>query len=815
MKLKKEFEQYTQLYRDGFLFDPVEKVLFYKGKKSDFKAPEGFEEWEQKPIKIDSYLKERLSEMGISKKANKVELIGGINLNKDERVKHDILTVNNRGDIGIMQYSLKRIPYTFMDKGNESSSATNRECYHEQIRLAPWNELILGGKYDFTRAKNVPFWSPGLIDRFEAEKEVDTLIITEGQLKALKACADGLPVVGFTSITHYKSKGTIHQEIIEFIKQKNVQRVVILWDGDCRNISTTDLQNGEDVSSRPYRFYKYASNIRGLLQDFFPAKRLQIFFATINSYELEGTPKGIDDLLIQHADRVEDIKRDFKNIGEMPGVYIYWQNITQDFGLKKLYGWFNLKSITAFYQAHREKIDGKDFIFNGTTYKVEKDEPKIKVSADIKQYKRIGADYYRLMKKPIMIGSNGKKVFEQELSAWKKAEIIQDHGKVIDHIEKFAGFTNIPSHIDYQPIHDGYWNLYYDVKHEARPGKFPHIEMLLKHLFAEQYSMILDYLTILYKKPDQKLPVICLVGKTNKTGKSTFGYLLKLIFKHNMTGISNTDLLGEFNSNWASKLIAISEETLLEKKEAYEKVKNLTTAKYIARRDLFKAAVDLPLHIHFVFFSNHPETFLRISKEDSRLWVRRIEKRPGKIKNFDNSIADEIPYFIHFLQSREVEYEDTGERLYFAPEDFQTNAFHDLVKNSEPGIIKEIRSELHDLFMVTGASEIRMDVKDIKAEFGLRQETNYIKREISEFLGLERAKKPDGSRWVSTYAYQKPNPSNREELITVKGKGEFYIFKRSDFCEVDEMGTVFDPPQSVLDFSDTDQDTQTDDDLPF
>lgn len=780
MKLKDEYKPHSDLLKQGYLFDP-EEHLFFVEDNQDFIRPNGYEDWETKIIDTESYLNARLLEMGATEKDNEVALLGGIKMDKNEFFKHQIFQTNKRGDIGILQFSLDRVPYTYIE-----TKPVKREQYHEQIRLAPWNEKIFAGKYDFSKAKNIPFFPKNLIENYEADScPSDMLIITEGQFKAFKAGMEGLPVVGLTSISHYRNKetGTIHTDIIKYIKKCNIKRVVILWDGDCRDISTKAIQDKEDLSKRPRNFYNFATKIREMIQEFVSTKKTKIFYATLKSQEIdEGKSKGIDDLLINHPKEVERIKADFEQIGDMPSRYIEWFDISNETGKKKLYKWFNLTSATSFYNAHREKIGKNKFIFQGNTYEIKDGSPIMTISADLRQYKRIGTDYYRVVKEPVTLKKTGEIVTEEALVPWTASAIQLDHGKhVLPHIEKFLGFTNQANHTEYQQVIEAHWNLYQNLEHKVMQGKFEHIEILLKHLFQEQYEMALDYISVLYHKPYRKLPVVCLVSKEQKTGKSTFIYLLKLIFKQNMVSISSNDLIGDFNSHWITKLVVASEETLLEKKEAYEKIKDISTKKSYLRNEKNKVAKEIPCMVHFVFCSNHEDSFIKIDNTDSRLWIIKVNTIEKKIKGFDQKIADEIPAFIDFIQNREISTPDTGERMYFEPDSLKTDAFYNVVKHSEPSVIKEIREHLGILFAQTGVSEIKMSAKDIKTEFGIRQKLNYINREIKTYLKPEMKLGKDGKPSVSTYAYLLPEPNKTNEFISRKSKGKYFIFKAEDF----------------------------------
>lgn len=772
MKLNNDNIKYDELYKNGFLFDGNTQTIYTDKKKPII--PEAYIHWEVENVDFKKYMAERLKELGITEAKNKIDLIGGVNLGNDEKTSQKVFDCNKFGDIQILQYGLDRRPHTFFTKGGESSSTSNREEYHLQTRLHPLHADMKEGKYDFSKAKNVPFWHKSLIDLYENEKDLDQLSITEGQIKAFKASMDSIHTVGLTSISHYKDKktNTIHGEIVNFIRTCNVKDLVILWDGDCRNISSKALAESEDLTTRPYNFYKFASTIRELLQEFFPPKKLNIYFATIKTDELKENPKGIDDLLIEYSKEVKEVRADYKLIGVSPCKYFEWINITTETGVKKMRKYFNIDSVKSFYQYHQEQIKESDFVYIGATYRVEKGEPLKKIDANVKNYKRIGIDYYKLTKEPVPTGRKNEVTHEEVLTPWNKTSIVDDHGKdIIKHVERFEGFTNIASHTDYQQHIGTYWNLYYNVDHNSIHGEWKHVEILLKHLFAEQYTMVLDYLTILYRRPMQKLPVICLVSKEQGTGKSTFVYLMKLIFKQNMSIISNSDLVGDFNSHWTSKLVVASEETILEKKDAYEKIKALSTAKTIQRNEKNKTAKEIPCMVHFVFCSNHEDDFIKIDDYDSRLWIRKVHSIKGKEdKHFDEKLENEIPYFIDFIQNREIEYEQSS-RLYFHPTDFRTDAFNNIVKHSEPVVIKELRANLEDSFLTTGCKEQRMDAKLIKEYFGIRFDLHYINKSIKQFLKLEQTNSSFSFHYVDALG----------EIKKKTKKGRFYTFKREDF----------------------------------
>lgn len=203
--------------------------------------------------------------------------------------------------------------------------------------------------------------------------------------------------------------------------------------------------------------------------------------------------------------------------------------------------------------------------------------------------------------------------------------------------------------------------------------------------------------------------------------------------KHpNIIKISSNDLIGDFNAHWTSKLIAASEETILEKKEAYEKIKDLSTAKEITRNEKNKSITAIPNMLHFIFCSNYEDSFIRIDKYDSRLWIRKVNTIENKIMDFDQKIEDEVPYFVDFLMKRDIKYKYDGDRLFFNPKAYRTAAFENVVNNSEPNFIKDLRERFEEYFDKYDVDELNVCAKDLIQYFGVskRYGTHYINKSV-------------------------------------------------------------------------------------
>src|SRR5690554_5330089 len=822
--MQEKYKLYKKLMAQGYEFDINDQCFYVEHDLLDkFEFPEGFEKWhvspyifdsnwkkenekklakfEKKPFVRDVYLNRRLNDLGITEDENIIELRGGIGVNGKTITKNKIFTANKHGDIEILLYSLHRKPFIYTKdyKNKESGTKVIREEYAFSTRHHPRREAIFlldedksKGKYSFDQSKtgNHLMWHPEMIEKYENNEPVDTLILTEGFFKAFKAVECGVPCVGLPSITIFtEKKGAtqIHPEIIDFIDKCSVKNVVILWDADCRDISTRAVQDQEDLYKRPGGFANMASKARKLLRDKFTAKELSIYFGRILSKEegIEKDSKGLDDLLIDYSDRTENIA---KELIELPKVNYFFKliNITNENGLKAIYTDFNIDKPERFYRFHEAKINKREFVFRNTTYEVDENgDLKVKIPANVKAYKRIGHDYYKLIQSIVPAGGD-KEITEERLIPWTKTAIIDDHGKnAIQHIERFNSFTNFPSHTDYQRRINNQWNLYSEVHHEMEPGEFPVTMQFLKHIFGEQIEYGLDYIKLMYERPFLKVPILCLVSRENETGKSTFINFLKKIFKSNMSVITNAEMEGDFNSHWIDKKIIANEETALEKSATKNKLKFLSTAEFTQRNEKNRSAGEIPFFGSFIFCSNDEKKFLRMSADDKRFWVRKINTIPEEnhVENFNQVLENELPHFLHFLLEREMFVKKSLSRMWFDTIALRTDAFYKAVEASLPTVEKEIRLQAEELFITSGMEEILMTTKDIREHFGLKRfENDYINDVCAENIGLEKLRGKDGKTKVKKYRI--PTIENGD-IKMIPSSGRPWVLLRKEFVKTE------------------------------
>tara|TARA_R110000744_G_scaffold316945_2_gene423624 strand:- start:13862 stop:15061 length:1200 start_codon:yes stop_codon:yes gene_type:complete len=389
------------------------------------------------------------------------------------------------------------------------------------------------------------------------------------------------------------------------------------------------------------------------------------------------------------------------------------------------------------------------------------------------QYMRAGTDYYKESYLPLHSGDKMKVLLK-----WNKGEIITDFGKeYLENIPKYDGFCLIPSHINHRKVIDGFLNQYHAVDHQPLPGELKETIKFLKHFFDEQYELGLDYLTLLWQRPTQTLPILCLVSTERNTGKSTFLNWLKMVFQSNMTINNNEDFRSRFNADWAAKLIIAVDEVLLDKREDSERIKNLSTAKSYKSESKGKDRVEIPFYGKFILCSNNEENFIYVDNEEIRYWVRKVPKLP---KNGDNpnmlvALKKEIPHFIHLLTNRKISTKKAT-RMWFTKEQIHTAALDKLVKSNKTFIHKELEQIIMDEFDMFDKDVLKYSNADLVkklSENNIRVSSSKVTEAIKVHMGLE----------TTNSSYKKYHMSIIREtqkpfVETTYHKGRHYTFIR-------------------------------------
>ncbi|WP_139958218.1 primase-helicase family protein [Flavicella sediminum] len=391
-------------------------------------------------------------------------------------------------------------------------------------------------------------------------------------------------------------------------------------------------------------------------------------------------------------------------------------------------------------------------------------------------YVRIGTDYYKKGEIPLHSGDT-----YNTLLKWKKSEIVTDMGKDYLHqIKKYDGFCLIPSHTEYKQEIKCFYNKYEELDHHFSEGTYHKTKTFLKHIFGEQYDLGLDFLSILWHKPSQVLPILCLVSSERKTGKTTFLNWLKMVFQGNMTINKNEDFRSRFNSDWAEKLIIAVDEVLLDKKEDSERIKNLSTARSYKKESKGVDKVESYFFGKFILCSNNEDNFIWIDKDEIRYWVRKVptfkdsEEDPDLLDN----LKKELPQFMQFLHTRKIK-APKKTRMWFTKDQINTEALNNLVKGNKTYLNKEIEEVLSDAFIKFEVDELKFslsDLVDMLSKNNIRVSTS----KISEFL--KNHYKLESKNGAYSKYHVAVSPFNGS-LFTeeTKHKGRYFTFNKKDF----------------------------------
>lgn len=700
-----------------------------------------------------------------------------------------IFSEDREGNIRILMYDLRRnIIEIENDEKHQAEDANGishgKTAYLTRLRPEYLAEHPNSPKYRMNAGERTrPFFPPSIIDKFEAREHIRTLYLTEGYIKAFAAnMLGGFDIIGLQSITCYTDKlGKIHADILDLIEACGVKNVVMIYDGDALEISEKDLAREEELTRRPYMFVNSALNIKNLLSGLGGVD----FWFMMPHRATPADPKGIDDLILAtDPEKRAGILEDAQELGSAgksgDGRYFYRLNLTTN--ANRLRRYFCVDTPDSFYIKWADKIKYKPFVFQGSKYRVDEfGKLQLEMPGELKQYYRIGTAYYRLL--PYTDVWTGET--REKLVPWSKGCIIDDFKDKVknptDKIKKLDGFTFWPDNERYTRIKENKWNLYNEIKFDPAVGSFKNIMMLLHHVFGEQIEMGLDYVQLMYQRPKQMLPILCLVSKERQTGKTTFCNFLNDLFGENCIIVGNNAFTGQFNGFLAGKILVCCDETKLADRsdtvEVTEKLKRMATERYTMIEFKGQDAQQLPNFAKFILCSNNERNFVYTDKEEVRFWVRKVGHLDAVNTHILEAIHDEIPGFLYYLNNRKLSTEERT-RAWFDFELLKTDALRELQEQQQPVIIQEIKEFIEDMFAFTRETKLCYSIADLQENIRYLQNSKApqtkIKLLISEHLNLTPAR----GRYTYTF---KQNGFEGDQVSRLSKTGTYYEFVQRGF----------------------------------
>ncbi|AUC84911.1 hypothetical protein CW731_06220 [Polaribacter sp. ALD11] len=385
-----------------------------------------------------------------------------------------------------------------------------------------------------------------------------------------------------------------------------------------------------------------------------------------------------------------------------------------------------------------------------------------------KSYLRIGTSYYRIVQVPTINNQ-----FNESLIKWDVTTIIQDHGKpFLSDIPKYVGKICFPNHFEFSKDIHGFYNTYSPLKHLPKKGKVENTLTFFKHVFGNQVELGLDYFKLLYEKPSQALPVLCLVSKERSTGKSSFLKYLKEVFGHNMTYLDSHSLSSNFNLDWGNKLLLGMDEAFLQKEEITEKIKYLSTSNKNKIEAKGKERFEVDFFGKFVMCSNKEDSFIKIDSDEIRFWVIKVPKIKTEDVQFLEKLINEIPAFLEFIQKRKFASERKT-RMWFTPQQIYTPALKRLVNNNKNRVEKEIAHLLFSIIEKFDLEEIHFGIMDLLNALNKTR----IKTDLTQLRNLLK------TNWKITqkknsFKYQKFLILSDGETVLIDTKGRYFTVKK-------------------------------------
>lgn len=561
-----------------------------------------------------------------------------------------------------------------------------------------------------------PFLSPKLIEKWESGEFIDTLVLTESCINSQLLCMRGLYAVGFGSWKAYsnRTEKEMYRDVLRIIHDCKVKNVVILLDGDCRDIDEKDIKEGKSLESHPREGLETVKRVRKQLMQF---RGTGIYMAYPKTNELPDKMVTIDQMLLSGKLDERKVIEELSDVETPSGLFKKFDARNQEALLPEQ---FNLGEPEDFYRVWRHKIGTARFSFYGTMYQWNEKEGKLIVmlNLSLKNFIAVGNDFYEIINHYY---ARDPEHPEKEIVKRDKKMIEMRFKKTVDNpcqqivdCNYYDSFCVYPDHFDYKEVVNGMYNLYHRLPYQAQEGQCPHILWLMHHIFQEQYEYGMDYVQEIIHDPMQMLPILCLVSAEGKTGKSTFlTFMCELVGANGVT-VGSKELQAKFNGMFAGKLIVGCDETALsDTPEFTERLKYWSTAPKVSSEKKNQDAYMVDNFVKLILVSNDETGFAYVSDREARFWIIKVPQIPKdqNIPDVMPILRKEIPAFMYLLQNRTMHQPKSLDRMYFRPEDIETDAIKKLKDNSLPKAIRAIRNYMRQYFITTHKESVFMTVR--------------------------------------------------------------------------------------------------------
>ena len=430
-----------------------------------------------------------------------------------------------------------------------------------------------GDQKDDIRYTNEPnagvvAYFPPVVDWPDIIKDPDhTLIITEGELKAAKACVEGYPAIGLGGVWNFRSSSLgvtflPELELIDWVRR----RVYIIYDSDV--VAKPGVQQALNQLAEELM-------LRGALP----------FIVYVPEGD-EGKKQGLDDWCVANPGA---------SIGDLVTRRQPLTQVRKLFELNDNLVYVRSKGLVV-EQATSNKLTSQQFREVWQTH----DYAELAIDKD---------GSVSLKKQPIA-------------PAWLAWPLRRD-------VNGITYRPGAPRFLDETCQAKSAYNLWPGWGCQPAKGDVQPFLDLVDHLFtgapAEAKLWFLRWCAYPLQYPGTKMFTATLVhGIGHGTGKSLLGYTLGRIYGENFTEINQTALHGGFNA-WAEakQLVMGDDVTGSNKRADNDLLKKMITQLRLRVNAKFMPEYEVPDCINYYFTSNHPDAFF-LEDDDRRYFIHEV-----------------------------------------------------------------------------------------------------------------------------------------------------------------------------------------------
>ncbi|HRI01815.1 MAG TPA: DUF5906 domain-containing protein [Saprospiraceae bacterium] len=598
----------------------------------------------------------------------------------------------------------------------------------------------------------------------------------------------------------------IFAEIKESIISSGITDLIVFLPKDCFDCVWSEKT---DLYIKPNMYYYLLERIKNT----FRCNEIEISYQfNLDVFEPSNLFELIDYIKSIHRDEFEKKLDDEFKRKPGPKSYSKRVNITK-MGLNQLKNEFGIDGgADKFFERYRAEIGFEQFIYNKNVYAYDITLEKATFihSKEAAQFINVAGNYFLITNGIDVFGHHqhslepvGDKIFAAKFSQFSKERI----HKIKMQVPYFDKFQNEPNHIQWRKqwtdvdndtgIETIVYNTYRPISHKPKKGECSVSLSFLKHVFGthtilhkgqriEGWELGLDYIKLLYERPMEILPILCLVSQEQKTGKSSFAEWMHAIFQNNMTKVPATDIGSKFTGYWAGKLVIYIEEALIDKAQSLEFLKDMVTSPTQKLELKGVEAKQINNFTKVILTSNRETSFAPISQDDTRFWVRKLNTIPGgPVYNFKSKLNSEIPAFLYFLQEREfkTQWEDRG---WFNHELIRTEQLAKIQKLNVSVSLKLITETIMNYMQIHKLYHCRLSKTDIKEMIGtdnginLGKITHFIEREMNKTISRNNHPYEKFHLTVSMTTGEKISTSETN-------RSYYYNFTLNDFFSFEEI----------------------------